>query len=83
MKTIEDYQKEIADLKEEIRGLQVEKEYWYTMHNESAEAGYREGIKQDRIIEKLKKENLELKEENHKLKTMKFYSDFDETMKSI
>lgn len=75
--------KENNQLKEDLRGAISEKDYWYTMHNESAEAGYREGQKLDRIIEKLKNENLQLKEENHKLKTIKFYSDFDETMKSV
>lgn len=79
--------KTIIDLKEELRAMTEDRDYWYNMHQFAAEESYKEGERLEKQIEHLKKQILELKEENgklkHQLNTIEFYKQFDDLMASV
>ena len=77
MKTIEELEKQIENLKKELNEEKASKEYWMNMHNYSSEMSYQYGQKQDREIEKLRKENEDLK---NRLKTINFAKTLDDVM---
>lgn len=84
---INDYEKQIKNLKEELRAMTADRDYWLSMHQFASEESYKEGIKTEKQIERLQTQVTELKAENlelkHKLNTVEFFKQLDKEMSKM